>query len=343
MARLLHEIDWGEPVVPVPEKADYEAELGRRFSPWLGAALQSLMEGEKVSYAPLRLMGIAYFVASQENACRYCYGMSRAIMKMWGYSEKQVQDLENKATLADGLTRRVVEFSRKLARSNPSPAREDHEALVAAGLRPEAVAEIAACVVKACFANRAATFLALPPNEAFERLPETFIGRIQGFLMRRKLLPHKAPPPLEFRNEGPCAPIIAAAGETHMALWLRGLADGWISSRLIPRRSRVLMLAVIARQLGSRLCEEEARAILAQEGLAGPETDAVLATLASPVLTPLEEKLLRWTRETVWYEPRLIQDSTRRLKEQIGEEQTLEAVGSAAVCNTLARLALVLQ
>ena len=43
-------------------------------------------------------------------------------------------------------------------------------------------------------------------------------------------------------------------------------------------------------------------------------------------MTALEATLLRWTRETVWYEPR-----------------ALEALGGAAVCNSLARLALVRQ
>ena len=52
---------------------------------------------------------------------------------------------------------------------------------------------------------------------------------------------------------------------------------------------------------------------------------------------------MRWTRETVWYEPRAIQDSTRRLLAEVGEQRALEALGSAALCNTLARLALVRQ
>jgi len=60
-------------------------------------------------------------------------------------------------------------------------------------------------------------------------------------------------------------------------------------------------------------------------------------------MTPLESTLLRWTRETVWYEPRTIQASTRRLLEELGEEQALEAIGSAALGNTLARLSLVRQ
>jgi hypothetical protein len=60
-------------------------------------------------------------------------------------------------------------------------------------------------------------------------------------------------------------------------------------------------------------------------------------------MTDLETKLVRWTRETVWYEPRIIQDSTRRLFADVGEQRAIEAVGTAALCNSLSRLSLVRQ
>jgi alkylhydroperoxidase family enzyme len=288
-------------------------------------------------------MGISYFVASQENACRYCYGMARAVMKIMGFTENQIQDLEQEASLADGVTRQVVEFARKLARSNPSPARKDHEALVAAGLSDEASCEIAANVVKACFANRIATFLALPPNEAIEKLPNGLLGWIRGLLFSRKFGSRRVPPPAGYRNEGPCARTIDAAGRNPIAAWLRGVTDGWYASPLLPNRSKLLMLAVIARQLGSRLCEEEATEGLTREGFDPQEIRSLLATLSGASMTALETTLLRWTRETVWYEPRAIQNSTRRLLAEVGESRALEALGSAALCNSLARLALVRQ
>ena len=343
MAKLLHEIEWGNPLLTPSPNTDYEAELVKRLSPWLASAMLSFSEPEKVAYAPLSLMGVAYLVASQENACRYCYGSARAAMKIWGYNEKQIQDLEHEANLAGGLTRLVVEFARKLAKSNPSPAKKDIEVLLKEGLGREAVSEITACVVKACFANRLATFLALPPNESIEKLPDSLFGRFFRSFYRKKLVPRKAPPPDRYRNEGPFAEIIAGAGVTSIAVWLRTLTDGWLASDVIPARNNLLMLAVIARQLGSQLCEMDARGILAGEGLSVRETDAILSTLSSPDLTPLETTLLRWIRETVWYEPRVIQNSTRKLLAEVGEEQTIEAVGSAAICNTLARLSLVRQ
>jgi alkylhydroperoxidase family enzyme len=338
MSRLLHEIEWGEPLVAPQPEVDYERDLMGRFSPWLADAVRRLLEPLAVVYAPVKLMGVAYLVACQENACRYCYGSTRAMMKIWGYSEPQIQDLEQEATLAGGLTREVVGFTRKLARANPSPAREDYEALARAGLEPEAVSELAGCVVKACFANRMATFMALPPNLSIERLPRSVLGRLGGIFLRRGLVPRRVAPPKDFSNEGPCAAIIAAAGNTQIAVWLRSLTDGWLASPAFPRRSRLLMLAVIARQLGARLCEEEAKENLQGEAVTGSDLEAILSTLSSPKLDPFELRLLGWTRETVWYEPRVIQESTRRLSDEIGEALTLEAIGSAATCNTLVRL-----
>ena len=343
MAKLLHEIEWEKPLLTPSGDIGYETDLMGRLSPWLREAVGSLADADRVAHAPLDLMGVAYFVTSQENACRYCYGTARAVMKIAGFKEKRIQDLEHEASLAGGLTRRVVEFTRKLARSNPSPAREDHAALVAAGLSEEAVSEITANVVKACFANRIATFLALPPNEALERLPDGLFGRVRSLFTGRKYAGRKTPPPDQFRNEGPCARTIAAAGNNPIAVWLRGLTDGWFSSELLPTRSKLLLLAVVARQLGSRLCEQEAAEGLAREGFGAQEIESLLSTLSADSLTGLEVTLLRWTRETVWYEPRAIQNSTRRLLAEVGEQRALEAVGGAAVCNTLARLALVRQ
>ena len=342
MAKLLQEIEWESPLVSL-QASNYEAELFKRLSPWLQSAVLSISAPVVFSYATPKLIGISQLVTSQENACRYCYGLERAVMKIWGYSEKQIQDLEEEASLADGITRRVVDFARKLAKSNPSPAKEDWDALLAQGLSQPAISEIAACVGESCFANRMATFMALPPNAAVEKLPNSFLGRLLGAMSKKKVVPRRVPPPLDFRNEGPCAGIIEVAGNTRLAVWLRELTDGWLASEVIPKRSKALMLAVIARQLGSRFCEEEALKVLRHEGLSQKEVAEILATLSSPLLSDIEERLLRWTRETVWYEPRVIQNSTRRLRDEVGESLTLEAIGTAAIGNTLARLSLVRQ
>lgn len=340
MSKLLQEIEWEAPLVPI-ESSDYEAQLSAKLSPWLQKSAQAVTGPVVFSYADPRLIGISQLVTSQENACRYCYGVERAVMKFWGYSEKQIRDLEEEASLADGIIRRVVEFARKLAKSNPSPAKKDWDALLSGGLRQQAICEIAAFVGDSCFANRMATFLALPPNTAVEKLSNDFLGRLIVMLFKKKTIARKVPPPVDFRNEGPCAGIIEVAGNTHLAVRLREMTDGWLESDVIPRRTKVLMMAVIARQLGARYCEEETLRFLAGEGVPEKDVAEILAALSSPLLSDVETRLLRWTRETVWYEPRIIQNSTRKLCDDVGESLTLEAIGTAAIANTLARLSLV--
>jgi alkylhydroperoxidase family enzyme len=234
-----------------------------------------------------------------------------------------------------------VTFARKMAKSNPSPAKKDRDALLAEGLRQQAISEIAAFVGDSCFANRMATFLALPPNTAVEKLSNGLLSRLFVMMFGKKTIARKVPPPVDFRNEGPCAGIIEVAGNTHLAVRLREMTDGWLASEVIPNRTKVLMMAVIARQLGARYCEEETLRYLAGEGLPAEDVGEILAALSSPLLSDIEERLLRWTRETVWYEPRVIQKSTRSLRDDVGERVTLEAIGTAAIANTLARLSLV--
>jgi hypothetical protein len=214
MAKLLQEIEWESPLLGADTGTGFMTELSR-LSPWIGTTIASFSEPMKFSHATARHMGIAYFVTSQENACRYCYGVARATMQIWGYSEKQIQDLEHQATLADGITRMVVEFARKLAKSNPTPAREDREALIAAGLNPEAAPEIAACVAEACFANRIATFLALPPNLAVEKIPTSLPVRARRRLSQSNGTGTDEPEPLQ-----------RASGENRRPLLLAGPCHG---------------------------------------------------------------------------------------------------------------------
>jgi alkylhydroperoxidase family enzyme len=342
MAKLLQEIEWEAPLVPI-QSPDYEAELTKKLSPWLQKTLTAITGPVIYSYADPKLIGISQLVTSQENACRYCYGVERAIMKFWGYSENQIRDLEEEASLANGITQRVVTFARKLAKSNPIPAKHDWDALLAEGLSQQSISEIAAYVGESCFANRMATFLALPPNTAVENLPRRFLGRLIAKLFKKTAVARKVPPPADIRNEGPCAGIIEVAGNTHLAVRLRAMTDGWLASEVIPKRSKLLMLAVIARQVGARYCEEETLGVLKHEGFSEEGVAEILAVLSSSLLTGIEERLLRWTRETIWYEPRVIQNSTRRLLDDVGESLTLEAIGTAAIGNTLARLSLVKQ
>jgi alkylhydroperoxidase family enzyme len=115
------------------------------------------------------------------------------------------------------------------------------------------------------------------------------------------------------------------------------------ASPVLPRRTKALMFAVVARSLECGYCEGAARGMLSGEGFSEAQAEACLATLTAPMLEPFELKLLHWVRGTIHYESSAAQNQTRVLAREIGPEATLEAVGVAALANATARLAMLLE
>ena len=72
MAKLLQEIEWEAPLVPI-QSQDYEAQLSKKLSPWFQKTVVAITGPVIYSYADPKLIGISQLVTSQENACRYCY------------------------------------------------------------------------------------------------------------------------------------------------------------------------------------------------------------------------------------------------------------------------------
>ncbi len=66
---------------------------------------------------PERLYRIGCMVTAQENACRYCLARARAYMKVLGYSESFIQQVERDVQTAelDDKERAYIVFCRSLA------------------------------------------------------------------------------------------------------------------------------------------------------------------------------------------------------------------------------------
>jgi alkylhydroperoxidase family enzyme len=324
------DLPWPEPLV---QPADFA-----RLAPWF------VPGAPRLAYASPRLIDIATLITAQENACRYCYGALRAGMRLAGYRDEQIDDLEREVELADEVTREVVLLARKLARSNPRPVREELSRLVRLGLDPRAVAEIVFAVALSCFTNRVGTFLALPLEHRVERIAQTWLGRLFGPLILSATghRTRRVGPGGPVAATGVFAPLINQLPEAPFAAWFAALADVTFRPGILKQRTKMLILAVVARTLGCRYCEDAARTDLCGGGLTAQGFESIMHTLAGPDLEPGDSRILDWARETVHYETGIIQKRTKALAADVGGEVVLEAVGAAAVSNTAVRLAMLL-
>ena len=189
MPELMNEIEWSEPTLSAFHDAAWEAHVKADIgqlpdvqtrvsrSPWLRTIMLKWPRYEAQEF-PRKLADICGLVAAQENACRYCYGVAKSWMRFWGYSEKVIANIERDALMAemDEKERAFIRFCRNLARSNPKPPKKDRDELLRLGYSPLAVAEMAFLIVNHCFVNRVSTFIAVPPMEGFERLPQSFLA-----------------------------------------------------------------------------------------------------------------------------------------------------------------------
>ncbi|MSQ59912.1 MAG: hypothetical protein EXR36_09805 [Betaproteobacteria bacterium] len=144
MALALNQIPWQEPIVPIFEDRDWEREVKKKAgsvldimrrvapSPWLRQVLLAL-GNPAMMHITGNLAAMMAMVTAQENACRYCYGATRATMRILGYSDKRIGQIERGVQLADfnERERAMLLFTRNLARSNPRPSRQDREQIAA--------------------------------------------------------------------------------------------------------------------------------------------------------------------------------------------------------------------
>jgi alkylhydroperoxidase family enzyme len=357
MAQLLNEIEWGSPLVGPVVVPEWEVEAKEKFGgssdylrrvapiPWLRRTCAAWPLCP-ISVLPVRLADLMFLVVSQENSCRYCYGAARAHMRILGYSERVISQIEREMQLAelDEKDEAFIRFCRNLARSNPRPARAQREEMIRLGFSQQQVKEAAFLIANHCFHNRVATFLAAPPVLGYERLGRSFLGR----LLRPMLATanrRSVPVPADFVAPAGArfASITGALAGLPAAYLLDQTLNGAFDSPVLSRRIKALMFAVVARMLECGFCQPESRKLLQNEGFDARETEACLASLTSPKLDARESAILAWVRETVHYQPSQIQKRTRALSDAIGSEAMLEAVGVASLANATVRIAMLLE
>ena len=365
MAQLLDEIEWGEPILPATADPEWEAEVKRRVgrvgeidrrvaaNPWVRQICLDVTS-QRPSQIPPRLFNIGMLVTAQENSCRYCYGAIRASMKISGYSEAFIRQIERDADLAglDARDRAFTEFCRNLARARPRPAKAEFENLVRLGFPSATATEIAFAIAMGCFYNRIGVLTACPPERGFERFANGPFGRAIGAVapLVRPLTTLKwrpAPPTIHETAEfgaGPFGDVVAALNVLPAAAqMMKAALDGAFDSPVLSHAAKALMFAVVGRSLDCSYSECEARRLLESDCFEATEVDTAISSLTSARLSAQESRLLPWVRDTVHYQTSTIQNHTRVIAAELGASAALEAIGVAALANATVRFAMLLQ
>ena len=352
----LESTEWLEPLVDRERNRELERYVKRQTGllppysryfgecPWI---LRADVDLDVVFVDITPLTGPAYLIVSRDNSCRFCYGASRMLMRMTGMSDAQITQLELDIESArlDPATRVALDYVRRISRSNPPPGITDRQALRNAGFSDRAMKELAFFACDVIFHNRFATLLALPV-ERTERLARSRFAGLFAPLFRRVLERTTGPvQPATLPEQcktGPFAGVVVALDGIVQASILRKILDEAWASPHLSRRTKALIFAVIARGLGSRGSEREARRLLGDEGLAVADVEEILAHLASPALDGAESEILPYVRETLWYQPAVLQRRGRALRSRLTNAQFLETVGVAALANMVCRLSMAL-
>jgi alkylhydroperoxidase family enzyme len=347
--------EWPECLVPpVPHPPELERFVAQHMGAvpaWLGrlapvpwvAQTMARIHGP-VAHIDQHLCEYIGMVVSRDNSCRYCFGIQRALFKILGYHEALITALERDFhTAAIAPEDRVaLEFARRLSRADPRPGAIDRDELARAGFSPPAIAEIAFTAAAGVYANRVATLLALPPEpleQEIERPLFRFIRPLVALRMRARPRPKPAPAVIQ---DGPFARVVDALTGSPAAATLRTAIDDALASPVLPRRTKALMLAVVARALGCASGEDEARIILSGDGYAAADVDDVLRHLGSPRLSVIESRLVPFARDSVRYQTAVIQARMHEACDGLSTEETIETVGVLALGNALSRLTILL-
>ncbi len=356
---LLMDVEWEECFLePVPDP-EFERWARRETGNPSSSSLRYLVPCPWLARATVKLTSLPLvhldhdqadlvaLVVSRDNSCRLCYAGARSLLRLAGMRPKRIDRLEEGLLSAEQQTgtQRAMDFVRRFSRSNPPPGKADRNALIEAGYTEEQIKELAYVAANYVAINRLTTLTAMPPRSG-ERMADSWLMDVARFFLQGILTRRRRPAPPEFLTDelkqGPfAASLLALDGLPAARKLLEILNEAW-NSTLLTRRAKALAFAVVARGLESRVCEQEAFRLLAEQGLEPEQVEDILAHLGSPALDAAETTVVRFARETTWYQPAPIQRRARQVHEQLGAAAFLELVGITSLANAIARLAFLL-
>jgi AhpD family alkylhydroperoxidase len=313
-------------------------------APWVARAVVDLhVEFGLLLKLDQRTADLIGLVVSQENSCRFCYAIVRSTLWLQGMDAERIRRVEQDFSRADldPRAQAAIAYARAQSRNGPAGALAAWQTLREAGIDTLEAKEIAFTVAITDFSNRAHTMIAAPYRPA-ERMPEHPVIRLLRPVMDRVMRRHRS------RGQPSASPSIDAAlpygglvaafaGSPIAGALQRTLGEMWASPHL-SRRCKLLMFAVVSRGLPCEVCELEITRALQREGLAADVVERILGRLDAPELDATERLLLPLARETLWYEPAVLQRRVRALRDALTPPQLIEAIGVAALANALCRM-----
>lgn len=361
--------DASEPLVEARYNAEFEAMVARILGPkelpdsltrlagrqWVAAAMLPFFMRHDTVHVEPDLALLALFLSSAVNDCRYSYGFFRSRLILVGHRREKLSRL-TEAVLSDrpaqqpgdeldalvGLIRLAASLNHTSSQGNRTeaspggapgdgaPARQElFERFETLGVPRSASRELAATVAQASFFNRVCTLLAMPPYERAEamvyhpmiRVVRPIIGRsIRG----RRIKPTEPPP-----DDGEFYDIINDLSGTWYAPWIATTIDRCLDKQTeidgfgIPER--LAAIEIVAGALGAAGLRKEAHRRLSRTRGAS-----------------LSEELSAWFKMTVHYRARSANAQTARLGRSVDSDLLIDAVGTAALANMLARVELLL-
>ena len=188
----MSEIEW-EPCLltqrPAPElERRFEQETGRpgwlmRFfegSPWIAdVMLRVSVQITTAVHIDPNLVDQAGLVVSQDNSCRFCFGVQRAFLRVLGMSEQRIARLEQDLLSGDftATERAGLDYARRISQSKPLAGPSDLAPLRQQGFTDDEILELSGLIGLHLFLNRMSTFVALPPQQ-MEDMPDKWWIRL---------------------------------------------------------------------------------------------------------------------------------------------------------------------
>src|SRR5262249_31201107 len=193
----------------------------------------------------------------------------------------------------------LLDFARRVSRGSPLPGSQDAVPLVERGVPVDAVCEVAFLAAVNVFYNRISTVAALPPAR-WERMSRAWWTKLL-FPLRQHLRQRRGSSVARLGAAGcagPFAEIVAAFDGLPVAERLRAVIDAAWDSPVLDRRTKGLVLAVVARGLACARSEAEATRLLLAEGMTRAQVASIVDHLDASALGPVGAAVVPFARET---------------------------------------------